>query len=408
MIYQVLEWTCTVTALAALVYRLVTMPRGNVDPALVGLTVYFFGSFLSFAVGLDAVSPYIIDLFGTQNITIILSHSAVIVLTAAQQVVLIYWANPPERARPKARQRIVAFGVVLAVLVIMFFLILPSRRHGTSETSSLLNMHNPYYAAYLILFVTASAVGQIITLRMSWTYSKIAGRAWLRRSMWAVVVGAGLILVYCVLRFAQVLGEQAGINMKPWNPVQWLAGDVGSLLELLGWTAAGWGPLFSAASLWIANYLRHQRLRPLWVALYRATPDIALDAPWSRVADLLLVRDLNYRLYRRVIEILDGQRALRPYLDPAIADAAAQQARRAGMTGDRLGPALEAIQLHLALRAKAEGGSPFTDPVPVVPHDPGGDLPDETKRLAALAKTFRRCAGMADAVMAQARQVPSG
>jgi hypothetical protein len=374
----------------------------------VGLTVYFFGSFLSFAVGLDAVSPYIINLFGTQNITIILSHSAVIVLTAAQQVVLIYWANPPEKARPKAVRRIVAFGIVLAALVTMFFLILPGERQGTSETSSLLNMHNPYYVVYLVLFVTASAVGQIITLRMSWIYSRVAGRAWLRRSMWAVVAGAGLILVYCALRLAQILGEQAGINMKPWNPVQWLAGDVGSLLELLGWTAAGWGPLFSAASLWIANYRRHQRLRPLWVALYQATPDIALDAPWSRVADLVLIRDLNYRLYRRVIEILDGQRALRPYLDPTIAEAVARQARRVGVTGERLGPTLEAIQLHLALRAKAEGGPRFTDQMPGVPNGPDGDLPKETRRLTTLARTFRRCAGMADAVMAEARRVPSG
>jgi hypothetical protein len=278
----------------------------------------------------------------------------------------------------------------------MFLMILPSKRHGTSETSSLLNMYNRSYAGYLILFTTAVAVGQIITLRMSWSYGRIARRAWLRLGMYAVAAGAGLILVYCALRVTQVIGTQVGFDMAAWNPVQWLSGDFGSLLELLGWTAPGWGPSLSAAGSWIADYRRYQRLRPLWSALHQALPDIALDAPHSSIADLVTVRDLNYRLYRRTIEILDGQRALRPYLDPAATDAAARLALRAGVTADRLGPTVDAIQLHMALRAKAAGNPALADPITAAVRL-DDNLADVTKRLTVLAVAFKRCAGMADA-----------
>lgn len=404
MIYAVLEWTCTIAALIAFLYRWITLSGANRDPAQIALTVYFLGSFLSFAVGLDLVAPHIEAFFHLKNITIILSHAAVIVLTAAQQAVLIYWTYPPEKARPRAIRRVGAYGLVLAVLVTMFFLILPANRHGTSETSSLLNLSNKAYAAYLILFTVTAAVGQVITLRMSWTYSRISNRAWLRRSMYTVAVGAILILVYCVLRLAEVVGTNVGVDMTPWNPTQWLAGDVGSLLQLLGWTAPGWGPLLSAAGLWIVSYVRYQRLRALWLAMHTATPEIALNAPRSRLADLILVRDLNYRLYRRVIEIMDGQRSLRPYLSPAIAESINGYSDRAGVANDQT---REAVTLHAALNAKAYGGLTPTDPVSTPARSPDESLDDEIKRMVALARAFRQSTTLAAAAISDAQQEAS-
>lgn len=378
MIYAVLEWTCTIVALVAFIYRWITMSRRDRDLAQVALAVYFLCSFLSFFVGLDAIWPYFAAFFHTPNITIILSHAAVIVLTAAQQVVLICWAYPPETARPVAARRAAAFGLVLVVMVAIFFAVLPTNRHGTSATSSLLNMTNKYFAAYLILFTVATAVGQVITLRMCWAYSKVNDSKWLRRSMLTVAAGALLILVYSVMRLAEVVGTNVGVDMTPWNPIEWLAGDVGSLLELLGLTAPGWGPVLSASRRWTVNYLRYQRLRPLWVALHRATPEIALESPRSRLADLVLVRRLDHLLYRRVIEILDGRRSLRPYLEP---DASQPSADDQTQT---------AAQVHKALHVKAEGRPPIGDPA----HDrtllSDDDLTEEIKRLVALAKVFRR------------------
>jgi hypothetical protein len=56
-----------------------------------------------------------------------------------------------------------------------------------------------------------------------------------------------------------------------------------------------------------------------------------------------------------VIEIRDGELALRPYQDPEIADAAAAASAKAGLTGDGLNTVVQAIILGAALRAKQAG-----------------------------------------------------
>lgn len=393
MIYQLLEWTCTIIALAAFLYRVLTIPGRRADPAVVAMSVYFFGSFFSFVVGLDAISPYVARLFHYRNVTIVLSHAAIIILTAAQLVVLTYWAYPAQAARRRARRWVVAFGVILAALVTTFLVGLPMERHGSSETSSLLNMHHHSYAVYVIAVTAVIAAGQVITVRVSWAFSRVTASAWLRRSMRMVAGGAVLILGYCAMRITEAVCVQLGVDIAAWNPVQWLAGDVGSLLELLGWTAPGWGPWLTAAARWLGSYRRYHQLRPLWAALHEATPDIALGQPHARMGELRLT-DLNYRLYRRVIEILDGQRALRSYLDQRSYEAIRLSVATTGTGAAE--PMTEALCLHAALRAKAKGYPLPTDPaIPVVVAHPA-DLAGQTARLAAVAREFRRSRGLAD------------
>jgi hypothetical protein len=386
MIYQLLEWGCMVGGFAAFFYRLPALLRDRSNPALLALCVYFLCSAMSFLLGLDAIWPYIANLFGYENVTTILIHTIVVVLTAAQQVVLVYWTWPPEQARPRARRRLITFGSTLVILVFLFFFALPSRRHG-AETASLLNVSNPSYALYLFCYTTVVAAGQVETVRLSLRYAKMVGRSWLRIGMLIVTAGAILILVYCGMRDAEVIGVHAGFDMAPWDPVQWTAGDVGSLFEIIGWTLPGWGPRLSAGERWVRDYRTYRRLRPLWAALYEAVPAIALDPPRTRLGDLLPLRDLDHRLYRRVIEIRDAQLALRPYTDPAAAEAARERARAAGFVGDWQHAMVEASVIGSALYAKAHGlpahgGSPIT----TAPED--GDIHAEISWLSQVADAF--------------------
>ncbi|MFC6930591.1 MAB_1171c family putative transporter [Actinomadura yumaensis] len=265
-------------ALMALLYTLPRLVRHPTEVAVVAVCVYFASSFLSFFLGLDFVWPSIADLFGYRNITTILIHCTVVVLTAAQQVVLINWSYPLDVARTKARKRVASFGAMLILLVAMFVFALPPRRHD-AETASLLNMENSRYVTYLCVYIGVVAVGQIITMRLSVHYAGIVGRAWLRRGMWIVVTGAGFILVYCAMRYVEIIGVQSGADMTRWDPLQWLAGDVGSLLELVGWTIPGWGPWLSHVHRWTGDYRAYRQLYPLWTALYEAAPMIAKEPP---------------------------------------------------------------------------------------------------------------------------------
>jgi hypothetical protein len=383
--YDLLQWGCMISALLALCYTFPRLVRNPTDKPVVAICVYFACSFLSFFLSLDFISPRLAHLVGYRNITTLLIHCIVVVLTAAQQVVLTYWSYPLEIARDKARRRVAAFGLMLAVLIAMFVFALPERRHN-AETATLLNLGNQRYAVYLFLYIAVVAAGQVITVRLSVRYAGIAQRAWLRGGMWIVAAGAGFILAYCAIRDVEIIGVQSGVDMARWDPAQWLAGDVGSLLELVGWTIPGWGPVLSGARRWGADYRAYRKLYPLWAAIYETVPVIAKEPPPT---GLLLPRDLEHRLYRRVIEILDGQLALRPFLHPNCADDALRRARESRLEGEALQTMAEALRLRAALGAKA-GGLPAREPAGTFSTAPVDDLRGQIRWLTMVAEAFTR------------------
>ena len=389
MFYQLLSFTCAFAGLAAFAYRLPALLRHRRDPGLVALCTYFLCSGTSFLVDLDPLRFRIADALHYPNITTIMTQCAVVALTAAQQVVLVYWSHPPREARPRAVRRVAALGTAGAVLVALFFLLSTPTREASARATLLLNMENPRYAGYLCLYLGTCAVGQVETVRLSLRYARIANRSWLRRGMWAVTAGAGLILVYCAVRYVEIVGTHLGHDMAAWEPLYWISGSVGSLLALVGWTVPSLGPRLGGVPRWVRNYRAYRRLGPLWWALYQAVPAIALTPPASRLADLV-PRNLEYRLYRRVIEIRDGQLALR----------GAAASRTSDGTPGAAPTAEEAARsLRAALDARRRSGPPHPAgaPAPVPVGGPAAhalrsraDLLTEIAWLVDVARAFRR------------------
>ncbi|MFV0129417.1 MAB_1171c family putative transporter [Streptomyces sp. HMX112] len=384
-LYDVLAHICTLAGLAAFCYRLPELTQRRTDPALWALAVYFLGSGFSFLIDLNWLRDHISGFFSYPNLTTIMAQSAVVILTAAQQVVLVHWSHPPEQAAIQARRRVVAFSVTLVALIAFFFLVEPYRTPPSAEGTLLSNMRDADYASYLLFYITICAVGQVGTVRLSFRYARMARRTWLRVGMWAVTVGASLILVYCAIRYTQTIGTQLGHDMSAWEPAYWLAGDLGSLSQLFGWTVPSWGP---AVALWVGNYRSYLRLRPLWWALYEAVPTIALEPPRGKWLDRLPPYNLEYRLYRRVIEIFDGYLALRPHLSHAAA--------RQGGPPDRVrrSPDDEARFLRAALEARAEETAatpPAFEPTPASPlAERRDDFAKEVEWLTEVATSFAR------------------
>ncbi|QEU89962.1 hypothetical protein CP970_02725 [Streptomyces kanamyceticus] len=297
-------------ALAAFVYTIPPLLRGRRDPAALALCVHFLCSSLSFLEQLGALPPT-----DQRHLTPLLTEVAVVGLTGSQTVFLMYWSHPPRTARRRARRRVVLFaGLALALVTLNFALGLNGRR-AVAERLTLADMHDPGYAAYLYVFFAICALGQLETVRLSWRYMGIAPRAWLRWGMRAAMLGALLSVVHCAIRCWEITGTLSGHGMGVLHSPDWLTGDIGAALKVFGWTVPAWGPSLGRAARWIGKYRAYRRLRPLWLALSRAVPDIVLDPPvLGGLGDILPLRDLDYRLYRRVIEIRDGQHALRPYL----------------------------------------------------------------------------------------------
>lgn len=160
---------------------------------------------------------------------------------------------------------------------------------------------------------------------------------------------------------------------------------------LVGATVSAWGPPLGLDRLgrWFSDYRSLQRLYPLWFALYRANPGIALHPPASRLADLRNTRRVHFRLYRRVVEIRDGWLLLRPHMDARATTYARRLAASAGLPDADARAVVDAAALAVALRAPSlhrrepshARGEAITEPA---------DLQGEVETLERVARCYRR------------------
>ncbi|WP_416972986.1 MAB_1171c family putative transporter [Streptomyces sp. 4F14] len=139
-------------------------------------------------------------------------------------------------------------------------------------------------------------------------------------------------------------GQAAGEDL-----VSTTLGMITAVLATAGATATLW----AAPARWLRARRAHRALDPLWSALYAELPEIAL-APHHRPP----LRQAEFALYRRVIEIRDGSLALRPYHRP---EALAWATEAASGSDDREA-VLEAALLAAALAHKRSGRPPGTTP----------------------------------------------
>jgi hypothetical protein len=387
---------CAVLAWLAACYELPRLRRQK-DASLLALCAGFVLLAAGFTIATPTIYLHIDRLVGYPNISALLSEGCALIFAAALQVMLLLWLYPREDASARIWPRSLAFAVVLAAMVILFLLAPRAPENPADFAAS--NARQPYFAAYLLLYMAAFMMMQIEVIRLCARCAGNCGRPWLRRGLRTATAGAAFALIYSLARTADVTGALAGLDARMWEPIARVGVGVGDILYLIGWTMPSWGPRLSAAWAWIVNYRAYRQLYPLWAALYMLAPQIALDPPRTRIGDILNTLDLHFRLHRRVIEIQDGILALRPHLATAVADQPAATGALHATAGPpgHVEPAIAASQLRNALHAKASNAPPPTVEAsfPV----PGGQdgFDGEMNWLVALARAFSRSAPAAAA-----------
>ncbi len=96
-----------------------------------------------------------------------------------------------------------------------------------------------------------------------------------------------------------------------------------SALGIGGATLPGWGARLAGPLRRLRAWRSYRRIGPLWSALHAAHPQIALDARTPGGMLSVPLRNAEFALYRRVIEIHDGRLALRAHVHPQVPDWAA-------------------------------------------------------------------------------------
>lgn len=139
---------------------------------------------------------------------------------------------------------------------------------------------------------------------------------------------------------------------------------------------------------WVAQYRALRQLFPLWHGLYRATPQIALDPPPSEGADVRNLRNVGFRLYRRVTEIHDGIMALQAYTDATMIETADRACERMGIAGQRADATAEALIIAEAMRAKRNGKRALEPALPPLVTT-GSNLEHEVRHLKDVAHAYQ-------------------
>ncbi|MGV9248687.1 MAB_1171c family putative transporter [Streptomyces sp. NPDC003710] len=376
---------CAVLALLALLYKLSALRRCPTDPALRALCAVLAFSGASFVLAQPVVWSHIDHLLNYPNIAALLAQCCVILLITSEQVLLAHWNHPPAQARRSGRLRIAAASAILAVLIAVFLTLNP--RDQRPEGFTLYYVHRPLYGLYLLLYIATYTYGQIEVARRSRQYAALSHRPWLRRGLNLIAAGATVTLGYSTVRLTDIIAVPLRLNMAGWEPIAWICGDVGALLTFVGWTMPAWGPRASFIRHHIRTYRRYRQLTPLWQALRKAAPSIELPLAAGTLRERLSPQTLEFLLYRRVIEIRDGQLALRDLYNPAVAEEARQLGRATGLQGPELEAVAEAAQIAAALHH-----GPGTDSARQPQVSPQGvngtDYAHETDWLIAVSLAF--------------------
>ncbi len=396
-----------VVAWAAAAYKLPAVRRKRADPG----PRFYWLTLTTLALALTLLVPSIyvsIDhVTGVSNLARLLGDGFALVTAWSVQAFLAYLNFPAHQAKATAR-RLAYLLLPTLIALSVFFAWVPVEEGALSFVQRSGDI--PSILAYRLVFLGFLGLAAFNVMRFSWHYAKVAPRPSLRVGLRLDALGGVVGLLFVTHEGLFVLSRAAGSAYPIPQPVT-VSGILivfGVLLTVGGSTMPAWGPRVGVPWLYqrFSAYRSLARLYPLWLALYRATPEIALLPPPNRLVDMLTVRDVNFRLYRRVIEIRDGRLALRPYVDSRVEGIAREFSDDAGLSDEERPALLDAAMLTAAIRRKAAGQ--IDDHTPASYYIAGGDgIAGEVTGLERVAKWFDRSSFTRD-VLAQLDQLDRG
>lgn len=359
---------------------------------------------LALTILLPSVAAWIDQVTRSPNLSRLLGNE--VVLVAAWAVQIFVFLNLDYRG-DGARSRI-RFGSwsLVAVLIVMTVLFAHAPVHQESTdfwprygTARFMLEYRLVYLAYL-----AFAIVNII--RHSWNYAGMADQPSLSVGLRLVAIGGVLGGAYVTHEGLRVTALALGIHNAFLDSDTvtrvFIAGSVA--LMVAGVTMPAWGNRLHIPNLyyWLVRHQMYRQLHPLWHALYETSPRLALAPPRSRLSDALTIRDLEFRLYRRIVEVRDGSLELRPYVDPGVIERARDLSRSADLPEEEAQAVVEAASLAAAPNARKMGRAPHSPAFPFELHG-GTDVSSEGAVLVRVARYFQT-SPIVEAVVREVRQ----
>jgi uncharacterized protein DUF6545 len=298
---------------AAFLYKLLTSSNVRRDPASIALLAVFASGAISWTVTTPLVSRGLERWLGLPNLsTLIMQLLAAVVLSPALLIAVITWSNPTPDAKRKTRL-VIACGLTVGAIMLALWIIAAVR---TQDGSAYLveNVNHPAVIVYLVFYELAFGLGLTMLLRLCWPYARLSSDIWLRCGLFITMVGAGADLLLIANRLISVPAGLLGFDPMRWEVATAIISRLGTVGIVFGLLLPSIAAQCKHVAAWWRDVCSYQALGSLWRDLAAAFPDVSLlngKVPWR---SYFRIEEIRYLLGRRVIEIRDSWRALRPYL----------------------------------------------------------------------------------------------
>ncbi|WP_189135864.1 MAB_1171c family putative transporter, partial [Wenjunlia tyrosinilytica] len=304
-----------IAALATLVVlsKLRALKR-DPTPTLAAITAATACGAIAFFLGAPVIYRAVAAATGAHNLATLGVYSFVIAFGGIAQVLVLLWASPRTDSQSlwdAIRPRVIGYVLLLAAMATLFFLgdtdgpETPLHFDVTyADEPTILAFMSLYQAGYLVGLLTIAGACHRQARQISDPHS--AARLGLR----LVSVGCLIASGYAICKAIALTAAAAGNH------------DLDFLSDSTGPAFAFFGSVFICIGFWLPvlrvrwnQWQALRTLRPLWQAVHAAAAELSLD-PGASAVDLLAMRDLEWHLDRRMVEIRDAQRELRRWMSP--------------------------------------------------------------------------------------------
>jgi hypothetical protein len=365
----VLQGVVSYLVLALMLYLLVRAPR-NVPLRVVTIMVVCWG--LAYVLGLGASGGY--DFLGLEPIMARLVQHMLHALAAYSLLSFYLFSALDVRA---ARRQALLQAIPLVVTALVMTISTAFIPDGIRDAAAALQsapvdgpVGEPSVAMLYLMVNVYQLYAYAITLVWTRRYARGAEPR-LRRGLAIASVGlAGIVLAIAIFAVSNVVRWSSGHMPRPLVLGAVLLILLGIIVFLGGVAYPAVVMRLAALRIWWQHRRMYRRLAPLWTLLNREFPEDALSrVPSSPWRDVLSLRGVHRRYYRRVIECRDGLVRISPYLSED-------------------GSAALADRLRDGLRAHASGTRPPSRAVAVaIPAADGLDA--DVHELVALSDSLR-------------------
>ncbi|MDI5966249.1 hypothetical protein POF50_020020 [Streptomyces sp. SL13] len=308
------------------------------------------GAFVS---ATPAVYRVIDALAGRTGLASLVAYSFIILFSAHAHLLAIIWAAEV-RGGGTPRRRVTALAVCYAViLAAMTATFLRAGLTGPDHplTFNVTFAGRPEVVVFLLVFLAGLSYSM---LSAAWECRRGSrtDNPRLRGGLRTISLASLFIFGYVVFAGPSLAAAAWG-----WHGLDRLT-DLGALSGTVGAFILNWGFSGHAVQVWWRDRSDYRRLRVLWeTAVEGAGRTVALAPPSRLVERWSLLSAGAWLLIRRLADICDAERALSPWMDPALAYAVEAAAGPGGRPEEVRALASAAMLLD-AVRRRGDGEPP--------------------------------------------------